>query len=121
MIFLEQVLMLKLGEVPFGQAMAETPNWALLNDEFTRKTRVEACRVPVEPRSTSPSPLPNTDFPTFCRSPSMMPRKVGVEPKGPVHRWVPKGSLNSHCRPVMAMVPFGPIEMAGSLSPSGTV
>ena len=44
-----------------------------------------------------------------------MPRKVGVEPKGPDQRGVPDVS---HDSAVMAMVPFGWMEMAGSLSPS---
>src|SRR6266540_5799845 len=93
----------------------------LLKPEFTNIISEVACSVPVEPRSTSASPLPNTVFPAFCKSASSKPRKVGVDANGPVQRWVPyELGSNSHCNPVIASVPFAETEIAGSLSPSGT-
>ena len=48
------------------------------------------------------------------------PSKVGVEPKGPTYKWVPKKlGVNRQCRPVIAIVPSLVIAIAGSLSPSG--
>src|SRR5512146_749414 len=106
MIFSVHLLMSKLLEFPFGQEIAETPSLKLLKVGLNKKISVEACSVPVDPRSTSASPLPKTSLLGFCRAASINPWKVGVDPNGPVHRLVPKkfGS-NSHCRPVTAIVP----------------
>jgi hypothetical protein len=102
--------------------MADTPNLAPLKVGFNRKINDEAWSVPVEPKSTSASPLPKIVLPDFCKFASTKPRKVGVEPNGPVQRCVPKklGS-NSHWSPVTASVPLAETEIAGSLSPSARV
>src|SRR5438105_406822 len=111
-----QELMLKLLDVPLGQAIAETPSCALLSGGLTRKIRVLAWSVPVEPKSTSASPPPKIRLPGFCRAASILPRRLGVLPNWPVQRFVPN---SSHDKPVMAMPPFRAIEIAGSLLPSG--
>src|SRR5436305_11248855 len=105
-------------EVPLLQVMAETPTVNDLTVGGVRKIKVVACRVPVEPKSTSASPPPKTSRrPGSWSAESTTPRKVGVEPKGPDHRLVPNVS---HDSAVMAMVPFGWMEIAGSLSPSAS-
>src|SRR5512132_2118546 len=84
-----QLEMLKELEVPPGQVTAATPSVAATNGLLTRKTRLVSCRVPVEPKSTSASPPPRTLRPGCCSAASIIPRYVGVEPVGPVHRLVP--------------------------------
>src|SRR6185437_2361821 len=124
MICLVQPLMLTLPDVPFGQLMADTPSWAFLKVGLYKKMSVVAWSVPVEPRSTSASPAPKTLLPGCCSPASMMPWKAGVEPNGPVHRFVPNwpgAGLNNHCSPTMAIAPLAPIEISGSLFPSGRV
>jgi hypothetical protein len=76
----------------------------------------------VDPKSTSASPLPNTDFAGCWSAASIKPWKVGVDPNGPVHRWVPKkAGSNSQWSPTIAIVPFAAMEISGSLSPSGRI
>src|SRR2546425_9994795 len=70
--------------------------------------------------SKSASPLPKTILPGWRKPESSSPWKVGVEPKGPVQKCVPKKlGLKSHCSPVTATVPSLATATAGSLSPSG--
>src|SRR5438876_2683807 len=96
--------------------MAETPTVNDLTVGGVRKISVVACRVPVEPKSTSASPPPKTSRrPGSWSAESTMPRKVGVKAKGPDQSLVPNVS---HDSAVMAIVPFGWMEIAGSLSPS---
>src|SRR6266849_3248630 len=117
MIWVEQPLKLV---VALGQRTAETPNWAVLKPALIRASRVVAWSVPVEPRSTSVSSLPKTNFPGCWRPASMRPWKVGDDPKGPVQRCVPKkAGTNSHWRPTMVIVPLGEMAISGSLTPSG--
>src|ERR1051326_7297853 len=81
------------------------------------KMSVVAWRVPVDPRSTSASPPPNTwRGPEICSFESTSPRNTGVDPNGPLHKCVTKFS---HERLVMAIWPLASIQIAGSLAPSG--
>src|SRR5215469_4380236 len=104
------------------QVIAETPScpWPL-SVEFPRKIKVVMWRVPVEPKSTSASSPPNTVLPGCCSAASMMPWKVGFEPKGPVHRLVPNcmSDASPKLSPTIPIVPFAAIEISGSLLPSG--
>src|SRR5438552_7787866 len=105
-------------EVPLLQVMAETPTVNDVTGGGVRKIKVVACRVPVEPKSTSASPPPKTSRrPGSWSAESTTQRKVGDYPKGPDHRL---GSNFSHDSAVMAMVQFGWMEIAGSLSPSAS-
>src|SRR5260370_2522744 len=117
MICAVQFFALKLG-MAFGQEIAETPSWALVNAGFTRKMSVEACSVPVlvVPISTSASPPPKTRLPGCCSAASITPWKVGVEPKRPGQRFVPDLSPLS---PTIPIVPSAAMEISGSLFPSG--
>src|SRR5712691_10041347 len=103
--------------VGLGQVIAETPNWKVVTVGGVTKMRVVACRVPVEARSTSASPPPNTlRGPGTWRSESTSPRKAGVEPNGPDQRCVTNSCQDS---PTIAMVPSARTLISGSLVPSG--
>src|SRR6266478_725894 len=69
-------------DVAVGQVMAETPIWARLKTGLIRKISVVAWSTPVEPMSTSASPLPKTCFPLFCRVASIKPPQVSAEEGG---------------------------------------
>src|SRR5215470_755467 len=113
-----QSLMLKLGDVAPGHVIAATEINAARKGLLTGITSVVACSAPVEPRSTSASPPPNTTAnPAFVNALSIAPWRFGVEPKFPVHSCVPKG--NSHPNETIAMeLPLKAIS--GSLLPNGS-
>src|SRR5215472_8599536 len=117
MICAVQLLMLKLGEVAPGQVIAATEICAARNGLLIGITRVVACSVPVEPRSTSASPPPNTTAnPALVSALSIAPWRFGMELKSPVQSCVPKG--NNQPKDVIAIkCPLNAIS--GSLLPLG--
>src|SRR6516165_1795766 len=119
MICAVQLLMSKLGETAPGHVIAATEISALRNGLLTGKTIVVACSVPVEPKSTSASPPPNTTAnPALVSALSMAPCRVGVVPKSPVHSCVPLRA--DHDKASIAMkLPLKAIP--GSLLPKGNV
>src|SRR6266581_169611 len=74
---------------------------------------VDACKVPVDPTSTSASPPPPT---LFAIAASIVPWNTGACPNEPfqvfVKNWVQE-------RPTYTTVPSAPILSSGSLLPSG--
>src|SRR6516165_8748989 len=92
MICAVQLLMSKLGETAPGHVIAATEISALRNGLLIGKTIVVACSVPVEPKSTSASPPPNTTAnPALVSALSIAPWRFGVKPKLPVYSCVPPG------------------------------
>src|SRR2546429_659585 len=117
MICAVQLLMSKLDEVAPWHVIAATEICAARKGLLTGITNVVACSVPVEPKSTSASPPPNTTaYPALVRALSIGPCRFGVEPKSPVQSCVPKG--NNQPNDVIAMkCPLNAIS--GSLLPAG--
>src|SRR2546430_3966284 len=116
MICAVQLLMSKLDEVAPWHVIAATEICAARKGLLTGITNVVACSVPVEPKSTSASPPPNTTaYPALVRALSIGPCRFGVEPKSPVQSCVPKG--NNQLNDVIAMkCPLNAIS--GSLLPA---
>src|SRR5437016_8584704 len=117
MICAVQLLMSKLDEFAPWHVIAATEICAARKGLLTGITNVVACSVPVEPKSTSASPPPNTTaYPALVRALSIGPCRFGVEPKSPVQSCVPKG--NNQPNDVIAMkCPLNAIS--GSLLPAG--
>src|SRR5215472_3414640 len=85
MICAVQLLRPKLGEVALTHVIAATEISAAWKGLLTGITNVVACSVPVEPKSTSASPPPNTTAnPALVRALSIAPWRLGVEPKSPI-------------------------------------
>src|SRR5712691_2809913 len=107
------------GVAGLGQVIAETPNAAAVKGLLTNARSVVACNRPVDPMSTSASSAPRTVLPGWISPRSTPPRRVGDEPNGPVQSRVAKSAAEarSHGRPVIAIVPSNPIEIAGYESP----
>src|SRR5437870_8331793 len=85
MICAVQLLMSKLDEFAPWHVIAATEICAARKGLLTGITNVVACSVPVEPKSTSASPPPNTTaYPALVRALSIGPCRFGVEPKSPV-------------------------------------
>src|SRR5215472_11091000 len=104
MICAVQLLMSKLDELAPGQVIAATEICAARNGLLTGITSVVACSVPVEPRSTSASPPPNTTAnPALVSALSIGPCRFSVEPKLPVQSCVPLGA--NHDNEVIAIKP----------------
>src|SRR6266576_5448635 len=102
MICAVQLLMSKLDEVAPWHVIAATEICAERKGLLTGITNVVACSVPVERKSTSASPPPNTTaYPALVRALSIGPCRFGVEPKSPVQSCVPKG--NNQPNDVIAM------------------
>src|SRR5947209_19872645 len=102
MICAVQLLMSKLDEFAPWHVIAATEICAARKGLLTGITNVVACSVPVEPKSTSASPPPNTTaYPALVRALSIGPCRFGVEPKSPVQSCVPKG--NNQPNDVIAM------------------
>src|SRR5438046_2703431 len=117
MICAVQLLISKLDEFAPWHVIAATELCAARKGLLTGITNVVACSVPVEPKSTSASPPPNTTaYPALVRALSIGPCRFGVEPKSPVQSCVPKG--NNQPNDVIAMkCPLNAIS--GSLLPAG--
>src|SRR5215472_5734591 len=117
MICAVQLLMSKLVEVAPGQVIAETEICAARNGLLTGITRLVACSVPVEPRSTSASPPPKTTAnPALLRALSIDPWRFGVAPKLPLQSCVPLGA--DHDNEVIA-IKLALDAISGSLLPKG--
>src|SRR6266516_622399 len=98
-----------------GQLMADTPSWVILVCGLKKANRVVACRVPVEPRSTSASSPPPTPG---AREASICPWNTGVCPKDAFQALVANWVQESETKTV---VPSVPMESSGSLPPSGRI
>src|SRR6266571_3611931 len=102
-----------LEKSALGQLMADTPSWVILVCGLKKASRVETCRVPVEPRSTSassPPPTPGAIAASIC------PWKTGVCPKDAFQ------VLVANCvqdKPTKTTVPLALMDNSGSLPPSG--
>src|SRR5207253_10211771 len=104
-----------LEKSALGHVMADTPSWVILVWGLKKASRVVACSVPVEPRSTSASSPPPTPG---AREVSISPWNTGVCPKDAfqalVANWV-------HEIETKTVVPSAPLESSGSLPAPGRI